>query len=105
MELKDFVKQTLVDIGEAMQQAHNELTEKKGKGIDDINYTEIKFDIALGIDQTSSTHEGGKLNVFSVGSAGIEKGDSLSNSQQNRIQFSIKFHVETAGRKFAPVAF
>lgn len=99
MELKDFVKRTLIDIGTAMQEAHKDLIDMGGQGIRDANHTEIKFDIGVSVDRTSSTQGGGKLSVFSLGSAEIGADQSVSNSQQNRIAFSIKFHIKTAGEK------
>lgn len=54
MELKDFIKQTLIDLGNGMQEAHKELTEMGGDGVSDQTPTEIKFDIALSVDQSQS---------------------------------------------------
>ena len=103
MELHEFVKQTLVEIGRAMQEAHQELVKNEGKGIDDYNYTSVKFDIAVSEDQQSSKTGGGKLNVVSVFNLGGEVADSVKNSVVNRIQFEVKLHAKTAGRKFTPV--
>ena len=50
MELKEFIKQTIIDIGAGLQDAHKGLVSKEGKGIDDIKYMTVHFDVAVSVD-------------------------------------------------------
>ena len=100
MELKEFVKETIIQITDGIRDGHKYIIDNKfGEGVSDRSYKEIYFDVAVSSEKSNKKGIGGKINVAQVFSAGgkSEKATNLSNL--NRLQFQIAFHVETQKKK------
>ena len=100
MELKEFIKQTIIEITEGMTEGHKYLENNlPGSTVADGKYTEIKFDVAVVSDETEKTGAGAKINVFSIFKGGLDVELSQKNTNQSRIQFSIHMFVLTGESK------
>lgn len=106
MELKDFIKKTLVDIKEGIHEANIELVEKQGKklGVDasalfgiEANNREkthgyISFDIAVTVAEETKKGGGGKIKV-AVADLGGEAEKTASQENVSRIKFYVIPHT------------
>ncbi|MBC7524786.1 MAG: hypothetical protein H7239_10140 [Flavobacterium sp.] len=98
MELKDFIKQSIIQITDGVRDGHEYIVSNDyGSGVRDITYKEVKFDIAVTTNEEEKTGIGGKLNVVSFFSAGIDKEDISKSTNYNRIQFSLSVGIRTQG--------
>jgi len=95
MELKEFVRQTIIQITDGIREGHKYIQDNKfGEGVNDDRYKEVNFDVAVTSNEESTTGVSGKLSVASVLSIGGQ--DEISNAATNtsRIQFKIFVHVK-----------
>jgi hypothetical protein len=95
MELKEFVKQTIIQITDGIREGHNYIAENNyGDGVNDEKYKEVNFDVAVTSNEESTTGVGGSLSVASVLS--LSGKDETTNAATNtsRIQFRIFLHVK-----------
>ena len=104
MDIKDFVKSTVSQIGDAIRELNDEskddqmvvnpydvkrhnkdaVTTKSGS----ITVTDILFDLYVSVESTSES--GGKLGVFSgIFDAGVAEKTDDSNKSISRVQFSV----------------
>lgn len=108
MDLKDFVKETLVQISSGVQESIAEVRESGGYTNpaaakskesgqssyfssmgDGQNVFLVDFDVAVSVDEDSMVSGGGKLKVASVISLGGEAGSSTKSSASNRVSFRV----------------
>ena len=108
MDLKDFVKETLVQISSGVQESIAEVREsggytnpaaakrkESGQGSyfssmgDGQNVFLVDFDVAVSVDEDSKVSGEGKLRVASVISLGGEAGSSTKSSASNRVSFRV----------------
>lgn len=108
MDLKDFVKETLVQISKGVQESIEDVRESGGftnpaasgstKGEssshfgsmgDGQNVFLVEFDVAVTVDEKSEVSGGGKLKVAGVFSVGGEAGSGSTSSSTNRVSFRI----------------
>jgi hypothetical protein len=105
MDLKDFVKQALVDITSAVEEAKDlspvsiapgYLTTNKGRAtITDPQF--IEFDVATTVVEANSTSGSGgaKISVVGVGiSIGGERGATANHESVSRVKFQIPVYFQ-----------
>ncbi len=96
MELKEFVKQTIIQITDGLREGHKYIQENDfGEGVNDDKYKEVNFDVAVSTNEEETTGIGGKLSVASVISFGGKDEASSKSTNNSRIQFKIYLHVKT----------
>lgn len=96
MELKEFVKQTIIQISDGIREGHQYVQENKyGEGVDDRYYKDINFDVAVTTNEEEKTGIGGKLSVANILSAGANTEEISKASNFSRIQFKISLHIKT----------
>jgi hypothetical protein len=98
MELKDFIKETLLSTLQGVHEAQEEFAGRPSKG--SINPTwnsedlwhqhtqNIEFDIAVTATKSTAGKAGGGIKVMSIG-AGASIEDTTQNSSVSRIKFTI----------------
>jgi hypothetical protein len=98
MDLKDFVKQTLLDVFEAVREAGEEVSEKRRGavaplwgGIEHVSNHEqaIKFDVAVTAGDTKSAGGGGKIKVLGIFELDGKGGVQSQTREVSRVSFSI----------------
>ena len=96
MELKDFIKSTITQIKESVEELNEEFEEGKAivnplyaKSLNrSANVTDIDFDLSLSVTETDGKE--GKIGIMSsiIGMGASSKSDN-QNISTNRIQFTI----------------
>jgi len=108
MNLKDFVKETLVQISVGVQESIEAVRESGGyanpaalgnvKNDDTSHFGSmgegqnvflVDFDVAVTVDDSSEVSGGGKLKVAGILSVGGEAGSNSKSSSTNRVSFKI----------------
>ena len=98
MELKEFIKQTIIQITDGVKDGHEYIVSKGyGEGVSDSIYTEVNFDIAVTTNEEEKTGMAGKLNVVSFFNVGLNKEDVSKSINYNRIQFKLNVGIKTRG--------
>ena len=92
MELKDFIKQTLLDVVNGVEEANKEkdrfrLTSHKHMGTGERGQ-KIEFDIAIVVDKSSETDAKGGIKVALVNLGGGIK-DKETSQDTHKIKFEI----------------
>ncbi|NLB79438.1 MAG: hypothetical protein GX796_11545 [Clostridiaceae bacterium] len=115
MELKDFIKNTISSIGEAISESQEELKsknilvnperyditengDKKFAKFKDSNRRHIQtleFDILVGVESKQDSTRGIGVQVIKVLNIGNEKSKIQTNANQNRIKFEIPIAFST----------
>lgn len=96
MELKEFIKQTIIQITDGVIEGHKYVVDNElGDGIRDVTYKEVSFDIAVTTNDEEKTGVGGKLNVVSFFNVGMNKEDISRSTNYNRIQFKLNLGIKT----------
>lgn len=100
MELKEFIKQTVMQIADGITEGYNYVVQRKlGRGIYDEYYTKIQFDVAVVSDEQEKTGMGGKISVASIFKAGADVEAIQKNTNHSRIKFEINLSVKTGSNK------
>jgi hypothetical protein len=107
IELRDFVKTTLVQIALGVSDANSEMHEKHGgkyskapyrlhKNLGDHGKTVpgISFDIAVTASSGSSDKAGAKISVAQVFGIGASTEAAASDRQVHRIKFTVGLHTD-----------
>ena len=94
MELKEFIKQTIIQISEGVIEGHKHIIEHGGEGVYD-EYHPVNFDVAVVSDEQAKTDIGGKISVASIFSTGAGSEKIQKNTNHSHIQFQIQIHVAT----------
>lgn len=96
MELKEFIKQTIIQLTDGLREGHKYIQDNQfGKGVNEEKYKEINFDIAVTSNEEATTGIGGKISVANVFSVGGKDESSTKASNVSRIQFKTYLHVST----------
>ena len=96
MELKEFIKQTIIQITEGIREGNKYIKDNKfGEGVNDDNYETIDFDIAVTSNEEETTGIGGKIFVANLFSAGAKDETTTKASNASRIKFKIFLNVKT----------
>src|SRR3989344_6999214 len=103
MELKEFIKNTLINIKNGLHEANLEFAKQEGKTLGE-DYTAqfvmrptgdkqdyITFDVAVTVSEESKQSGGGGVKI-AVASLGGELGSSKSQEHVSRIKFNIIPH-------------
>ena len=69
MDIKEFVKETLTQIADGLNES-NEYIEENHKGFIHRDYINVKFDVAVTTSEEDKTGMGGKLSVANLISFG-----------------------------------
>ena len=98
MELKELIKETIIQITEGLGEGHNYVVKNKyGTGIPG-GFTKINFDVAVSSDESKTNDVGGKITVATVFSAGGKHESEKKYSNLNRIQFMTVLDIITDGK-------
>jgi len=106
MDIKDFVKQSLMQIAESINEANVELKDKgtyvpsgdivgEGvlfsviKGKESRHFLKVEFDLAVTVSQEQNTSGGGGLSIASLANVGIKGEDKEGKVEISRIKFMI----------------
>jgi len=104
MDLKEFTKETLIQIVQGVEEANFVLAEKhahvtshaiknsSGGILIDHNYinaVEVNFDVAVTASETDGTKGGGGIKVAQILHGGIETSKSTENQSISRVRFSL----------------
>ena len=106
MDIKEFVKESLMQIAESINEANAELEEKgtyipnggmigEGvlfsvvKGTETRHYVKIEFDLAVTVSQEQSSNGGGGLSIASFANVGIKSENKEEKVDVSRIKFMI----------------
>jgi hypothetical protein len=96
MELKEFIKQTIIQITDGMLEGHKYVKENNfGSGVDDTRGKEINFDVAVTSNEEEKTGVAAKISVANVLSFGGNGENVNKASNVSRIQFKLILHVKT----------
>lgn len=90
MELKDFVKNALIDLDNAIKEA-NAVTEAEIDFTQD-KQTSVQFDMAVTIEDSRARGGKGAIKVFSLGEVRGSKEVENKTSSVTRISFSLLIH-------------
>ncbi|MFQ2448176.1 hypothetical protein ACK31P_06505 [Aeromonas caviae] len=107
MQLDEFVKTSIVQIAKGVKDAQDEV-EALGGAVNPTQYTmggrtkpdkeKIEFDVALVVQDSTSSEVGGKLSVVSMfGMSGKHSG-SDSYQQTSRVKFNVHVDLPYAGK-------
>jgi hypothetical protein len=96
MELKEFVKTSLLDVMDAVREAQQEWQDRGHQGavnpvwtrVDKDSFRDISFDVAVTASNESAGKVGGGIRVVGIKFGG-EASDSVASSSVSRIQFSV----------------
>ncbi|MCC5907830.1 MAG: hypothetical protein JJU13_16570 [Balneolaceae bacterium] len=99
MEIKEFIKETLVEVQQGVQEAINSCKESNTNGVinpvwgsaNDVNSThikDVKFDIAVTVSDKASDNYKGGIKVMGIDIGGGRVKDE-ETGHVSRIQFSI----------------
>lgn len=96
MELKEFVKNSLLDVMHAVREAQQEWQAVGHKGainpvwstVDKDSFRDINFDVAVTAEDKSAGKIGGGIKVVGL-NVGGETTDTVSSSSVSRIQFRV----------------
>lgn len=106
MDIKDFVKESLMQIAESINEANVELDGKgtyipsgdmigEGvlfsiiKGSETKHFIKVEFDLAVTVSQEHGTSGGGGLSIASLANVGIKGEDKEDKEEISRIKFMI----------------
>ena len=96
MELKEFIKQTIIQITDGMLEGDKYVKENNfGSGVSDSHGKEINFDIAVTSNEEEKTGVAGKISVANIMSFGGNGENVTKASNVSRIQFKLILHVKT----------
>ena len=96
MELKEFIKQTIIQITDGLLEGHKYIQDNKfGEGVNGDRYKEINFDVAVSSNEEEKTGINGKISIANIFTAGGKDESSMRESNMSRIQFKIYIHINT----------
>lgn len=97
MELKDFIAGTIMQITDGILEGDKYVKEKArtGEGVRS-QYTTVKFDIGVTINEEHKDEFGGKVSVVQVLNIGGSKSKLSNSTNENRIQFDLLINVKTS---------
>lgn len=88
MELKDFIKEVLKDITEAVEESRN--SSMRDMHLDNLkDQRTVEFDVAVTAEDVTSVSGKSGVKVFSVLEGGGEAAKEVKNSSVSRIKFGV----------------
>lgn len=91
MDLKEFVKETLTQIADGLNEG-NEYINKNHDGFIHRDYMNVKFDVAVTTSEEDKTGVGGKISVANLISIGAKDENTNQNTNFSRVQFNVNVH-------------
>lgn len=107
MQLDEFVKATIIQIAKGVKEAQAEVTELGGTvnptrfsmgGYSKPENERIEFDVALVVQDSTSSELGGTLSVASVFGMSGKRSGSDSYQQSSRVKFNVNVDLPCDGR-------
>ena len=99
MQLKEFVKQVIIDLDQAVSEANKETKRDiRFKGVKE-QRTAVEFDVAVTVESTKSTGAGGGIKVWGIAEAGGKGSVESKNSTVSRVSFGIDIGEFTKAEK------
>lgn len=96
MELKEFIKQTIIQITDGLREGHKYIQDNNfGEGVNDNKYKEIYFDVPVSSNEEEKSGVGGKISVANIFSGGAKEESTTKALNVSRIQFKMYLHVKT----------
>ena len=106
MDIKDFVKESLMQIAESINEANVELKDKGTyipsgdivgeeelfsviRDSETRHFVKVEFDLAVTVSQKHGTSGGGGLSIASLANVGIKDEEKESKEEISRIKFMI----------------
>ena len=104
MELKEFVKQVIIDLDQAVSEA-NAKTKRdiRFKGVKE-RRTALEFDVAVTVESKASATGGGEIKVWGIAEAGAKGSMESTNSTVSRVSFGIDIDEFTKQENEAQLA-
>lgn len=94
MELKEFIKETIVQISEGIRDGQKYIDDHNyGQGIMDNKGKEISFDVAVTSEAEDKIGGGVKISVASILNVGGDGSNTLKSSNLSRIQFKLYLKI------------
>ena len=95
MELKEFVKNVLLDLDQAVTEANSaSAREIRFKGVKE-QRTAVEFDVAVTVESTNTTEGGGGIKVLRIIEAGANASNEFKNSTVSRVSFGVDISERT----------
>lgn len=95
MELKEFIKQTIIQITDGLVDGHRYVSENDlGSGISDTSGKEINFDVAVTSNEEETVGIGGKISIANIFNAGAREDSTTKATNVSRIQFKTYLHLK-----------
>ncbi len=95
MELKEFIKQTIIDITDGLIEGQKYIKDNNlGEGIES-GYKRIQFDIAVTSQDENKIGGGGKVTVANIFSVKGEAENVTAITNVSRIQFNTLIAIKT----------
>lgn|SRR3989338_5740533 len=95
MELKDFVKNVLVDLDKAVSEANAETARDiRFKGVRE-HRTAVEFDVAVTVETSASGKGGGEIKVWGLAEIGAKASTEFKNSTVSRVSFGVDIGEKT----------
>ena len=91
MDLKEFVKETLTQIADGLNEG-NEYIKEKHDGFIHRDYMNVKFDVAVTTIEEDKTGVGGKLSVANLITIGGKEENTNQNTNFSRVQFNVNVY-------------
>lgn len=106
MDIKEFVKESLLQVAESINEANSELEEKgtyipsgdmagEGvlftvvKGTETRHFVKVEFDLAVTVSQEQASNGGAGLSIASFANVGIKSDNKEEKVDVSRIKFMI----------------
>jgi hypothetical protein len=100
MKLQEFVKNVLVEIDSAVQEARKETSRDIAFSHTKDNRT-VEFDVAVSVEESDAKSGGGGIKVIHFAEASGQATKSVKNSTVSRIQFGVKIDELTKDEQAA----
>lgn len=114
MDIKDFVKESLIQIADSINEVNIELEEKGtfipscdivGEGVlfsvikdsETRHFVKVEFDLAVTVSREHGTSGGGGLSIASLANMGINSKDKEGKEEISRIKFMIPMALPEKG--------
>ena len=97
MDLKEFVKETLTQIGAGLKES-NEYINENYEGFVRNEYVNVTFDVAVTTSEEDKTGVGGKISVANLISIGGKEENTNQNTNFSRVQFNVDIYFNIGDR-------
>ena len=104
MELKDFIKNVLLDLDAAVEEARNE-TKRDIRFIQNKETDQtVEFDVAVSVENKSSAQGEAGIKVLEIVKTGGEISKQQTSSSVSRVKFGVEIYPYTKEEGAPPIA-